>query len=120
MSNYRRVLPRDLFNEANLLKCLGRLWIVLDDRRGHTARIVEEDVPAFDIVQNEATGGIYVRNLTFAVGGREFDLERPLNSRQPWPLYVSAADDPDFEEIAVFDDGGQLTPEMRAFIGLEE
>lgn len=119
MSNYRRVLPRDLFNEASLLKCFGRLWIALDDHRGHAARIVEEDVSAFDIVQNEDSGGLTIRNLTFTVRGTLYALERPLNSRQPWPLYVSCPDDPDFEEIAVFDDGGGLSAEMRGFIGLE-
>lgn len=30
MSTYIRVLPRDLFNEADLLKCVARLWILLD------------------------------------------------------------------------------------------
>lgn len=29
---YRRVIPRDLFNEADLLKCLGRLYIDGGDR----------------------------------------------------------------------------------------
>ncbi len=36
---YKRVIPRDLFNEANLLKCYGALWIALDNARGHTAKL---------------------------------------------------------------------------------
>jgi hypothetical protein len=27
---YTRVIPRDLFNEANLLKCIGGLYIALE------------------------------------------------------------------------------------------
>lgn len=34
MARYIRVVPRDLFNEGDLLKCYGRLWILLDERRG--------------------------------------------------------------------------------------
>lgn len=30
-SSYRRVLPRDLFNEAKLLKCLGQLSLMIHD-----------------------------------------------------------------------------------------
>ncbi len=30
---YHRVLPRDLFNDANLLKCMGRLIMLIDDLR---------------------------------------------------------------------------------------
>ena len=27
---YNRVIPRDLFNEANLLKCMGQLYLCLE------------------------------------------------------------------------------------------
>ena len=30
--SYARVIPRDLFNEANLLKCLGKVALILMDR----------------------------------------------------------------------------------------
>ena len=113
MSNYLRIIPRDLFNEANLLKCYGRLWILLDETRGHHAELVEVDNQAFDVVQNAATGGITIRNLRFMVGGTDYHLERPLNSREPWPLYVETEDD----SVAVFDDAGNFTDEMRALIG---
>lgn len=36
--SYFRVIPRDLFNEASLLKCYGRLAILLDDMRSPLGR----------------------------------------------------------------------------------
>lgn len=112
---YIRVLPRDLFNEANLLKCLGALWICLDGY-GTAARFDVEDAPVFDIQQDEGDGSISVANLPFSVGGRRCHLSRPLNSRHPWPLYLSMPDNPDFEVIAVFDDDGGLSDAMLDLI----
>ena len=112
MSNYIRVLPRDLFNEASLLKCYGRLWILLDETADHGARFETSDVDVFDIAQDASSGAITVRNVTFTVRDIERRLTRPLNSRRAWPLYVESDDD----DIAVFDDAGNLSDEMRAFI----
>lgn len=114
---YRRVLPRDLFNEADLLKCLGRLWILLDEKGIAKAGYREESADGFDIVQNEATGGIVARAVTFQIDGVVHRLERPLNSREPWPLLVSEKeDDEDFDPIRVFDDDGNLSEEMLILV----
>lgn len=112
MSNYIRVLPRDLFNEAGLLKCLGRLWILTDETREHAAKFTTEDVNVFDIVQDEGSGAIYVRNVEFCVHGVAYLLTRPLNARSAWPLYLETADD----AVSVFDDDGNLSADMRKFI----
>lgn len=118
MSNYVRVLPRDLFNEASLLKCMGTLWIRLSELRDHRAAIVEEDVPFYDITQDEATGAITVSNLTFVIDGVKHRLMRPLNSREPWPLWVEEREgDWDFDAVAVFDDEGNLSRDMLELIG---
>ena len=120
VAGYRRVLPRDLFNEGSLLKCYGRLWILLSEINGHNAQIAEEDVDHFVIQQNEATGGLIITNLTFLVDGIPYRLERPLNSREAWPLIVTErAEDPDFDEVEVFDDDGNFTEEMLDLIGVE-
>src|SRR5690348_1131275 len=115
---YTRVIPRDLFNEANLLKCLGRLWILLDETRGHVAKLGEEEqMPGvgFDIWQDDASGQIYCSNVPFTVRGQRFDLMRPLNSRNQWPLYMI---DPmgEHEEISVFTEDGWLTSDFSKFI----
>ena len=118
IGGYQRVLPRDAFNEGNLMTNIGRLWILLDEHRDHDASIVEEDVEQFDIRQNDATGGLTVTNLTFLVGGTRHYLERPLNSRDKWPLLVSEKDgDEDFEPVEIFNDEGGFSAEMLQLIG---
>lgn len=115
---YLRVIPRDLFNEGNLLKCYGRLWILLDETRGHNARLGDKDGDhsgePFEVMQNEATGGITLVNLPFTIGGEVWRLERPLNSRETWPLYCINVESED--EIAVFDDDGRFTSEFVQLI----
>jgi hypothetical protein len=116
---YRRVIPRDLFNEGDLLNCLGRLWIKLDERRGHRAML---DCPcgAFDISQSKADGSIEALGVDFFIrnkggpGEKDYRLFRPLNARDKWPLYASIGD----EDVRVFDEQGELSPEFRAHIGL--
>lgn len=110
---YRRVIPRDLFNEANLLKCLGALWIALENADG--VRFDHDDRP-FLIHQDEADGSTYVVNVRLIIAGRPFDHRRPLNSREPWPLYVRPVGDPDAEDIAVFDEAGVLSADFRALM----
>ncbi len=112
---YTRVLPRDLFNEANLLKCYGRLWICLETA-GSCAHFEAERVPFFKIEQGDS-GELYIANLPLTIGDRDFILFRPLNSRRPWPLYVEDDENPDFERVEVFDDEGNLTAAMRELIG---
>ena len=110
--SYLRVLPRDLFNEANLLKCLGQLWLLTE--REPNFHCVTGPVGGFDIRQHEGSGAIYVQNIAFARSdGLPVYLFRPLNSWEPWPLYLSDHRD---LEISVFDEIGQLSAEMKEFI----
>lgn len=113
--SYVRVLPRDLFNEADLLKCMGRLWIELDRLGTSRARIVEEDVPSFVIEQDDSDGSIYVSNVTFEVDGVVHRLRRPLNARRAHPLMDLGPDD-DFDPIRIFEDEGSLSDEFMAII----
>lgn len=121
MSDYIRVLPRDLFNEASLLKCVGRLWLLLGQNPDHRAAITPEMVDRFEIGQDDSSGSISIENVTFSVGGVPHRIERPLNSRAPWPLVVTSDGlDPDFDEVQVFDDNGDFTPEMLALITAQD
>lgn len=116
---YRRVIPRDLFNEGNLLKCYGRLAILLGEipAWGHRAVLGPEDVEAFEIVQNPGDGSLTVANLRFEIGGEPYRLSRPLNARDPWPLYATGPDD---EETAVFSPDGHFTDAFRVLIGTKQ
>lgn len=119
MGDYARILPRDAFNEGDLLKCIGALWIMLDAPGDRRAGFDEEDVPVFDISQDQDDGAIEVANLTFRVDGEIYRLKRPLNSRSPWPLRLESPDPTaDFEPMRVFDDVGRPSAEFAAFVGL--
>ncbi|MGY3582180.1 hypothetical protein ACVIGB_000895 [Bradyrhizobium sp. USDA 4341] len=118
--SYQRVIPRDLFNESSLLKCYGRLYIVLEKVPSHSARFTDEPVSEFEIRQRADDGSIFIENLPLHVGDDEFRLVRPLNSRHPWPLYAERIGDPDFEPVEVFDDEGELTADMRKLLAAYE
>lgn len=108
--SYLRVIPRDLFNEASLLKCYGRLYLALE-KLGMEHQLVHFG-NAFRVDQNEADGSISIANVALAVRGWRVTLFRPLNARAPWPLWARLND----EDCQVFDDAGQLTPEMLEFL----
>lgn len=107
---YTRVLPRDLFNEGNLLKCYGKLWIELE-RHSNVARIVEECVDSFDIAFDENDGSLSLANITLDIKGKVYRLYRPINSRDSWPLWIEDNENYTFD-FKVFDDNGNLSSEM--------
>lgn len=107
---YMRVIPRDLFNEASLLKCLGRLYLVTENLAA--VRLVHNERQPFDVVQDDADGSICCINVGIVINGKSYSHSRPLNSRDDWPLYISRDDD----EWPVFDDYGNLSPEFKALL----
>lgn len=108
--SYQRVIPRDLFNEASLLKCYGRLYILSETTPGlkvETAFDYDDD--SFNVEQDPSDGAIYLTNVYVSAAGVGLKLRRPLNSRSAWPLVVVDSDD---EAADVFTDAGDLTPEF--------
>lgn len=62
-NNYQRVIPRDLFNESKLLKCIGRLILKIHDNDNLPAPMTfEHDGSPFKIVQQEC-GSLTIINL---------------------------------------------------------
>jgi hypothetical protein len=114
--SYFRVIPRDLFNEGNLLNCLGKLYMLLE--KSDTGKIAKLEDSAlsdgFDIEQDESDGSISVVNLPFLVNDEEFRLFRPLNARSNSPLYIETSDGP----VRVFDEeqGENLSGEFHRWI----
>lgn len=109
---YQRVIPRDLFNEANLLKCYGQLCLKLEFysipkvelRYAGNAFVIEQS--------GDDDGSLTIFNLQLRIRSKVYKLFRPLNSREAWPLY---AQNQDYAEWQVFDAYGELTSE---FLGL--
>lgn len=117
---YKRVIPRDLFNEASLRKMLGALWIKLENLHPdysasfpNVERLGGNWPGRFEIEQSPSNGSISLTGFSLVIGGKWFRLERPLSSREPWPLY--AVDDDD-NETEVFDELGELSPEFLDLI----
>lgn len=108
---YQRILPRDLFNDANLLKCMGQVACLIHDRKLDLRMKHRHPDKDFRIKQNESDGSTYVENLTFELRtGWTVRFWRPMNSRDVWPLYAHVADSE--EDMRVFDEHGGLLPEF--------
>lgn len=111
--SYRREIPRDLFNEAKLLKCLGQLALYLHEK-GIPGWVLDFDDAGrgFQVELDNDRGGLYCRNLRLiGPGENSLYLYAVYNSRRPYPLLFVSQDQEEF----VFDDDGKPTPEFLAF-----
>ena len=102
---YKRVLPRDAFNEAKLLKCIGKITLLIEDGFWPDW-IYHYDGDGFNIVQNESDGSISVSNISFWYKKQSVTLKTGLNDKSNWPLIMVLGD----EEYFVFDEDGGLMP----------
>lgn len=89
--SYYRVIPRDFFNEAKLLKCLGAFEL----RTQHTGGVnmlpfqTEHDGDAFQVVQDPHDASLFVSNYIVTLRGDEVHLYVPYNNEgDPFPLYA--------------------------------
>jgi hypothetical protein len=114
---YERVFPRDLFNDANLLKCLGQLVLKIEDGVAPKGLYVEQqERDAIDIWQDASDGSTYANPANFNLylelkpGLESITLHRPLNARGSFPLlaYNTAWDEP----VQVFDAMGNFHPDF--------
>lgn len=113
--DYPRVIPRDLFNEANLLKCLGRLELCAGHEPEGAIELCHDGGP-FVIGQDNSDGSIAVCNIQCFVEGRRIWLFRPLNSLESWALFARPLEDPDEDTVPVFTDEGELSEEFREWL----
>jgi len=106
-----RVLPRDLFNDANLLKCVGAIILAIEDRKLPPVFTYVYDGDPFDIEQDENDGSTYICNVVISASNNELNLRRPLNSREAWPLFASLWDG---DECEVFNSDGSFSDAFLA------
>lgn len=110
--DYLREIPRDLFNEAKLLKCLGRVALLVHDGVEWPLAI-EYDHGPFDVRQDPDDGGLYVANFTLWFRRTRVTLKTNYNSKAPYPL--SFFDDR-HGTGPVFDDDGTWSEEFKAYL----
>jgi hypothetical protein len=114
---YKRVLPRDLFNESKLLKCLGQLALILHDYGRRYPLRLEHERPSrgFMIERDPADGGLYCVNLNlYHRDGRRIELSTNYNSKSPYPLFFILED----ESGAVFTDDGKFDQDFLDALGV--
>lgn len=115
--SYKRVVPRDLFNESMLLKCLGRMSVDILDGKFIKYRMDDKLLNptfGFEIEQNPYDGSIFCENYQVTVesqvGKLFLRLFTPLNSRTNYPLICESIFDS--ELINVFHEDGKYTKEF--------
>ena len=114
MSNYIRVIPRDLFNEAKLLKCMGMLTLAADNTPELVVEMTDDSSSdGWDIRQNSDDGSITVHNLTVIFNRVPLNFWTPLNSKAAHPLWAQPFDDPDAEAVEVFTTEGKLSADFK-------
>ena len=116
MKDYTRVIPRDLFNEAGLLKSLGRLAIALGETDSHNASFAQDQLDSFNVSQNPSDGSFEVTNLDLIIHGKRWALRRSLNSRASYGLWAVLGD----EEVDVLEEDGSLTEDFLELIGVQK
>jgi hypothetical protein len=93
--SYRRVIPRDLFNEAKLLKCLGKLSLLIHEQMIDGLNVNHEDeLNGFKFSQCTGSGFITVSNLHFFDNnGTPIYCYHPLNCKDKWPMQIEYLDE---------------------------
>lgn len=109
-TEYTRVVPRDLFNESKLLKCIGQLVLLIHDgNRPNGLDFIHDDEP-FDIRLLE-DGHLIIKNIRFKIKNKYILFKSLYNSKRPYPLLCEH----DYCEYEVFDDAGKYTDEFITF-----
>ncbi len=107
--DYVRVLPRDLFNEAKLLKCIGRLCLLILDNNnpGNITHTEMQQGEQFQVELLEE-GALLIANIAFRVNGVTMIFKTKYNSKQNYPLYVEHQ----LTDYLVFNEAGEWDQEF--------
>lgn len=106
-TNYQRVIPRDLFNESKLLKCIGRLVLLIHDNLAPQFLTFDYDGEPF-IIGLTYCGHLKVKNINFSYDNFELEFKTVYNSKADYPFYC----DYDNCEYLVFDENGNFDEEF--------
>lgn len=109
-SSYRRAVPRDLFNEANLLKGLGRLCLLCFD--GKIELTFSHAGDGFHVEQDQSSGELRCPDVKFFLRGRELLITSSYNDRTGYTLLV----DTDGDQLQVLTESGEPTAEFLSWL----
>lgn len=111
MSNYNRVIPRDFFNEAKLLKCMGFLALnILNGTLPDGINVeIEEPGEPFDIHLMD-DGSLYIANYMTTFNNVPVIFKTTYNSKDPYPFFLEH----DYCDYKVFNDDGTFSNEFKS------
>ena len=115
--SYRREVPRDLFNEGNLLKCLGMISVSILDNKFYKYGLKDElnDFGEGFVIEQTESGDTYCSNyFVYDPEGENIPLYRPLNSRSPWPLLFVNKFEDSLDDV--FNDDGTFSQEFFDYL----
>lgn len=112
--SYPRVVPRDFFNEAKLLKCLGMIALAVVDDKFYAYDLeveheLEESESGFIIDFSHVQDGLFCSNYWFKVNGYLVDFFSRYNSHENYPLQFL---DSGGNVYSVMDEKGGFTQEF--------
>lgn len=106
METYLRVIPRDLFNESKLLKCIGRLVLLIHEGNSNGIEFGHNGEPFIIHLQDD--GSLFISNIHFSIGDSYLFFKTTYNSKANYPLFCEY----DNCDILVFDESGNYEPEF--------
>ena len=109
-SNYTRVIPRDLFNEAKLLKCMGRLCLLILDNQTPVQMESKDTGEPFKIALLDE-GVLTITNVEILINDKPYQFQTTYNCKSNYPLFLVH----DYCEYQVFNDDGTLNDEFINF-----
>lgn len=114
-AHYKRVIPRDLFNESKLLKCMGQLALKIHDETTPVPMEMREEInhegSAFRIALLDE-GALMIVNLWVRIKSKSYQFKTTYNSKAPYPLFMMYEN---YNEVEVFDDKGEWHPDFIEF-----
>jgi hypothetical protein len=114
-TNYMRVTPRDLFNEAKLLKCMGQLSLKILDCATPCNILLKDTGNPFKIALMD-DGFLTITNIKVKIQVKKniyYPVFRSLyNSKSNYPLFCTHENC----DHRVFDESGEFDQEFLEFI----
>lgn len=109
--SYKRVVPRDFFNESKLLKCLGAFEIAVMNHmcNGIPIKTCLISESGFEIKQDDSDGSLYCSNYVVSINDKELRLFTSYNDKSGYPLFAEY----NGEIHQVFDDDGNFILEIN-------
>mgnify|MGYP001209841460 CR=1 FL=1 len=111
-NQYKRVAPKDIFSEANFLKNIAQMILLIEQGKITGVTYNRGFDPAnlpFGSLEHSEEHILTEPLFTHTKTATPLELVRPRYSKEPWPIYAT---NDDYEEFYVFNDDGTLKDEF--------